>query len=144
MRIIIDADACPKTVKNICIDFSKKLKIELIMVIDTAHELSGNYTVIVVEKGKDSVDHKIVSIVKTEDLVITQDYGLASMILENVKAVIHPDGFEYTKYNIDMLMYQRHMAQKIRNSGKRTKGPKKREIELDNKFKNILESKLIN
>lgn len=142
MRIIIDADACPKTVKNICIDFSDRLKIELIMVIDTAHELSGNYTVIVVEKGKDSVDHKIVSIVKKEDVIITQDYGLASMILANVKSVIHPDGFEYTKYNIDMLMYQRHMAQKIRNSGGKTKGPKKRDLELDKKFIKCLESKL--
>ena len=142
MRIIIDADACPKNVKNICYDLAKKYNLELIMVVDTAHELRGDFKVIQVEKGDDSVDLEILKISTKEDIVITQDYGLATIILEKTFGVIHPNGFIYNKFNIDSLMFSRHMNAKIRANGGRTKGPKKRKANNDEKFKEALLSLL--
>jgi len=144
MRIVIDADACPKGVKSICIELAKKYKLEVIMVVDTAHELRGDFKVIQVEKGDDSVDLEILKISNKNDIVITQDYGLATIILEKTHSVIHPNGFVYNKFNIDSLMFSRHMSAKIRANGGRTKGPKKRKANNDREFRetllNILEN----
>lgn len=138
MKIIIDADACPKGVKKICEDLSFEYRFDLLMVIDDSHELHGHYRIIQVEKGQDSVDHEIVRNAEKDDIVITQDYGLASILLENVYGILHPDGFRYTRFNIDQLMFQRHMGSKIRRAGGRTKGPKKRKTDNDRKFRESL------
>jgi uncharacterized protein YaiI (UPF0178 family) len=138
MKIIVDADACPRGVKKICEDLSLEYRLDLLMIIDDSHELQGNYRVIQVEKGQDSVDHEIVRNAEKDDIVITQDYGLASILLENTYAILHPDGFRYTRFNIDQLMFQRHMGNKIRQAGGRTKGPKKRKADSDKKFREAL------
>lgn len=143
MKIIIDADACPKGVKFVCETLANKYEIELVMVIDDSHELKGDYTVIRVAKGNDAVDHKINEISKKDDIIITQDYGLATILLEKVYAVLHPEAFQYTKFNIDTLMFQRHMGQKIRQGGGRIRGPKKRKIITDTKFEELLNQILI-
>lgn len=140
MRILIDADACPKEVKNICILLAVKYSIKLIMVIDNAHELKGNFEIIKVEKDKDSVDFKIISIAKKDDIIITQDYGLASMLIEKSAFIIHPSGFVFTKFNIETLLFQRHTNAKLRNNGKKTKGPKKRKVEDNIKFEKALKN----
>ncbi len=138
MKIIIDADACPKGVKTVCEAVSAQEKLELVMVIDTAHELKGDFKVITVDKGNDAVDLVIANIIEKNDIVITQDYGLATMLMEKAGAIINPKGFLYTKFNIDSLMFQRYMGQKIRQSGGRVKGPKKREKKDDENFKKVL------
>ena len=144
MRIVIDADACPKGVKTICVEAGKIHRLEVVMVVDTAHELRGDFKVIQVEKGEDSVDLEILRIATKDDIVITQDYGLATIILEKTHSVLHPNGFIYNKFNIDSLMFSRHMSAKIRAKGGRTKGPKKRKVSNDNEFRetlyNILET----
>lgn len=139
MRIVIDADACPKAVKAICLELAKKNGLSVTMVIDDAHVLSGDFETITVGKDKDAVDHKIVEIAKSEDILITQDYGLASILLSKVFGIINPSGFKYTQWNIDTLMFQRHMSAKERQGGKKTKGPKKRDDNQDKVFREILE-----
>jgi uncharacterized protein len=139
MRIVIDADACPKAVKNICLELAKKYGLTVTMVIDDAHVLSGDFETIVVGKDKDAVDHKIVEISDINDILITQDYGLASILIDKIFGIINPSGFKYTKWNIDTLMFQRHMSAKERVGGKRTKGSKKREDNQDKIFREILE-----
>jgi uncharacterized protein YaiI (UPF0178 family) len=138
LRIIIDADACPRGAKNICQEQADKYKLELVMVIDDAHELEGNFTVIKVSRGNDSVDHKIITMSQKDDIIVTQDYGLANILLERTAGVIHPKGFLYTIFNIESLMFQRHMGQKIRKGGGRTKGPSKRGKSDDIEFEKVL------
>ncbi len=138
MKIIIDADACPKSVREICLEKAEKYKIEVVMVIDDAHKLEGNFTTIVVGKDNDAVDHKIVEVFSAEDILITQDYGLASILIDKAFGIINPSGFLYTKWNIDTLMYQRHINAKERSQGKRTKGPKKRVLNQDIEFSKVL------
>ncbi|MGM0508840.1 MAG: YaiI/YqxD family protein [Fusobacteriota bacterium] len=139
MRIIIDADGCPKNVREICEDISKNYKLDLIMVVDVNHELEAeNAKVITVDQGNDSVDFKIKNITQKEDIVITQDYGLASIVIKNSHAVLNPKGFKYTKINIESLMFQRYINRKAREAGNKISGPKKRKNSDDLKFRELL------
>ncbi|MGL4533462.1 MAG: YaiI/YqxD family protein [Fusobacteriaceae bacterium] len=133
MKIIIDADACPVT--DIATKIGKEKGIECIIVCDTAHKIiKEGVETIVVPQGADAVDFAIISKTKAKDIVITQDYGLASIILSKEAQALNQDGLVYNKFNIESLLFSRHMSQKLRNSGKRTKGPKKRTIEQDKEF----------
>lgn len=133
MKVLIDADACP--VVNIAVSLCKESGIECILICDTAHrmERSGAAT-IVIDKGADSADFALANRVEKGDIIVTQDYGLASMCLAKGGRVLHQDGWEYTQWNIDALLFERHEARKFRTSGGRTKGPKKRTSAQDQAF----------
>ena len=136
-RILVDADACP--VKEIILRLAKRRSIPVTMVIDTSHELNDGYsTVITVDKGSDSADYAITNMVTYHDIVVTQDYGLAAMILARGASALDQNGLIYTGENIDSLLERRYIGQKIRRGGGRTKGPKKRTREDDERFENAL------
>lgn len=138
MKVLIDADACP--VVDIAVTLCRQYKKECLLLCDTAHEMrrEGAET-LVFDKGTDSVDFALVNRVAAGDVVITQDYGLASMCLARGARVLHQDGWEYTRYNIDALLFQRHAAKEFRAAGGRTKGPSKRKHAQDAAFSAALE-----
>ena len=133
VTIFVDADGCP--VVNETISIAKKFKLPCILICDTAHEMhrEGAETVIV-SKGADAVDFVLVNRVKRGDIVVTQDYGLAAMVLAKQGHPIDQNGRRYTEENIDQLLFARHTAQKIRMAGGRLRGPKKRSKESNEKF----------
>lgn len=137
MKVLIDADACP--VVQITIELCRQFHTECILLCDTAHQMfrEGAQT-LVFDKGADSVDFALVNRVSPGDIVITQDYGLASMCLAKGAQVLHQDGWAYTEYNISGLLEQRHAAKKFRMAGGRTKGPAKRRPEQDQAFHQAL------
>ncbi|MEN8904998.1 MAG: YaiI/YqxD family protein [Clostridiales bacterium] len=142
MRILVDADACP--VKKIIISLAKKLNIKVIMFIDTSHNISDGYSeVVMVDKAMDSVDIKLVNSLEKEDVVITQDYGVATMSIAKGAKVINQNGYIIDNNNIERLMFERFLSQKIRRSGNRVKGPKKRSKEDDERFKKEFEKLII-
>ncbi len=139
MKLLIDADACP--VVDIALNCAKKNEVdECVLLCDTSHliEREGAKT-IVVSKGADSADFALVNLVKPEDIVVTQDYGLAAMCLAKRAHVLNQNGLIFTEYNISSLLEQRHISKKIRMSGCRTKGPSKRTKEQDGAFLTSLE-----
>lgn len=141
MHVLIDADACP--VVQIAVELCRKYNVPCILLCDTAHQIEhNNATSLTFDKGSDSVDFALVNRIAQGDLVITQDYGLASMCLTRGARVLHQDGWEYTAWNIDALLLQRHELRKYRASGGRTKGPKKRTSEQDHAFSTALEQLL--
>jgi len=136
MTVIIDADACP--VVGIAIEESKKRNIPVICVCDTSHILSAEYArVIIVDKGSDSADLAVVNSCKNGDIIITQDYGVASMALGKRARCINQNGMYYTDDNIDSLMAMRHIAsvERRKSSKHHLKGPKKRTREDDERFR---------
>lgn len=142
MKIFIDADGCP--VVDLTVRTAKKHSLPCYIICDTAHEFSkdGAETV-VVEKGADSVDFKLVNLVTAGDIVVTQDYGLAAMCLARKAVPISQNGLVFTDKNIDELLFSRYVSKKIRNAGGRLKGPSKRTPEQDERFLQALEG-LIN
>ena len=103
--------------------------------------LQSDYSeVITVGAGADAVDFKLVSICQKGDLVVTQDYGVAAMILGKGAYGIHQSGKWYTNENIDQMLMERHMAKKARNAKKKhhLKGTAKRTEEDDQRFEESL------
>ena len=140
--ILVDADACP--VKDIIINIAKERNIEVILFSDTAHELYDDYCKIVtVSKGQDSVDMTIINTSLIDDIVVTQDFGLASLILGKKIKALNQNGLIYTNDNIEKLLFERFLGQKIRRSGGRTTNQKKRSKLNDLNFEKSL-LKLIN
>lgn len=135
MKVLVDADACPvlKIVENKC----KEKQIELIVVSDTNHLLELEYGKhIIVDQANDQGDYKIIQLSTSGDLVVTQDYGLASILLGKKVQVIHPKGMIYTNDNIDELLFSRYVSKKVRNSKQKNhlKGPSKRTKQDDDHF----------
>lgn len=142
MRILIDADACP--VVDLAIELAQEFAVECILLCDTAHTLNRDGArTIVLGQGADSVDFALVNMLQKGDLVVTQDYGLAAMCLARNATVLNQNGMVYHDGNIDGLLYSRHMGQKIRRSGGRTKGPAKRTKEQDEMFAKQLRNLLL-
>ena len=137
MKIYIDADGCP-VVKS-TVKIAGEFQISCVIICDTSHriELDGAET-IVVSQGADSVDFRLVNMISAGDMVITQDYGLASMCLGKRAIVLHQDGKQYTEENITGLLEFRAIGKKIRRSGGRTKGMPKRTQEQNIAFENVL------
>ena len=73
-----------------------------------------------------------------EDLIVTQDYGLASLALAKGCIVLHHKGYKYTNDNIEQLLQTRYLSAMVRKSGKRTKDRN----HLQQKIKRNLESSL--
>ncbi|MHC5269162.1 YaiI/YqxD family protein [Enterococcus sp. LJL98] len=126
MRLIIDGDGSP--VKEEVIRLGEKLNLPVIIITSVDHYTIKEYPdfvhFIYVDKGADRADYQIVKEIKTGDVLITQDYGLASLVLPKEVRVFHHSGEEYLKETIDVLLLQRYLSAAIRRSGKRTKGPK--------------------
>ena len=138
MNIIVDADACPSI--SLITDIAIKYKLELILYTDDTHNISNDYAkIITVSRGFQSVDTVISNDIKKNDILITQDFGLALIALSKQAKVIHPKGMIYTDDNIDKLIYERHLNAKLRRSGINTKGPKKRTKDDDLNLINSLE-----
>ena len=133
MKIIIDADACP--VVDIAVGIAKERNLECILVCDNTHfiQKDGAETVIV-DKGADSADCKIANLTEKGDAVITQDYGLAALILGKGGKVLNQNGLIYSDTNIENLLFTRFIGKKERMAGNRTKGPKKRTSQNDVDF----------
>ena len=135
MQVLVDADACP--VIGIIEKISKEHHIPVILLCDTNHILSSDYSeVIVVGAGTDAVDYKLISICQKDDIIVSQDYGVAAMALGKCAYAIHQSGKWYTNENIDQMLMERHLNKKARRSSHKNhiKGPKKRTQEDDERF----------
>lgn len=141
MKILVDADACP--VKSSIENIAEKFNIPVIMVIDTSHILESDYSEIVqVSKAPDAVDIALINRTLPGDIVVTQDYGVASMALGKRAYAINQNGRYYTDENIDMLMFERHLSKKQRRAGNRTGSIRKR-TKVDDEHFEVSFTKLI-
>lgn len=145
MQILIDADACP--VQPEIIETAAAYELPVTLVKSYSHfspeEMPAHVNVVYVDKGADMADFKIMQLAAAGDIIITQDYGLASLALGKNCHVMHHKGFFYTSQNIDRLLAGRHANQAARRAGQKTKGPKAfttedRQLFLE-KFRRFLE-----
>lgn len=125
MRILIDGDACPQ--KEKIAKIAREYDVSVIVYMDYAHiSCCKDYIIKYCMVGKDSVDMLIVKDVQENDIVITQDYGLASLVLAKNALVLHVSGMMIDKNNIEELLLRRYVGYKERKQNKHLKGPRKR------------------
>lgn len=139
MRILVDADACP--VKDVIVSVGNNRGIPVLLVASPNHRMTSEegVRVITTDSGPQAVDMVIVNMVDSDDIVVTQDFGLAALILGKKARAVSPRGMQYTNENIDMLLFQRDFSARIRRGGGRTKGPPAFGTEDRERFKHTLE-----
>lgn len=125
MHIWVDADACPKVIKDILYRASERLKLSLTLVANQALQVprSPYIRTIIVTKGFDMADAEIVRQIATGDLVITADIPLAAAVLEKHGHAISPRGEHYSPDSIRERLRIRDMMDQLRDSGIHTGGP---------------------
>lgn len=138
MRLVVDADACPKGVLAACQDAGCRYGIPVWTVASYNHQIQSDQHIIVDGEAQ-AADMKIVNLARAGDVVITQDWGLAAMLLGRGAVVLGPSGREYRSETIDFLLEERETKAKLRRSGGRTKGPAKRTAADDQRFAAALE-----
>jgi len=143
MKIYLDADGIPY--RGLTIERARLYGVGVVLVTDYSHYIppENGVEMVLVDEGRDAADFAIVNRVQDGDLVVTQDVGLASLILPKGAAVISPRGYEFTEESIEGQLARRWLAHKIRIAGGRTRGPKAFSEEDRDRFLSLLETKLI-
>ncbi len=125
MRIWVDADACPKVIKEILFRAAKRAEVPLTLVANQSLRTppSQHIKSMQVASGFDVADNEIVKQVEAGDLVITADIPLAAQVVEKGAHALNPRGEFYTPENIKARLSLRDFMAQIRDSGIQTGGP---------------------
>lgn len=125
MQIYVDADACPKVIKEVLFRAAERLQIALTLVANKLlhHPPSQVIRSMQVPAGFDVADNKIVEMVEAGDLVITADIPLAAEVIAKGGLVLDPRGEFYTKDTIQERLTMRNFMETLRSSGVETGGP---------------------
>jgi uncharacterized protein YaiI (UPF0178 family) len=142
MKILVDADACPRSVLQICMRLGRKYNIPVWTVASFDHNIESDRPIVVGDDFQEA-DMKIMNLTDAGDIVVTGDYGLAAMVLGKGAKCLSPMGKEFRPEKIEFLLEEREVKAKFRRGGGRTKGPKKRTLEDDQRFGSSLEKILL-
>jgi uncharacterized protein YaiI (UPF0178 family) len=142
MKIMVDADACP--VKGIIESIAMKYLVQVIWVASIEHNIDSQYgQTIKVDHASEAADLYIVNHVQPYDIVITQDLGLASLVLAKGVRALTPSGKVLNDNSMEALLAQRYINKKARRQGYRIGKTAPRTTQDDHRFRQAL-LKLLN
>ena len=123
--IWIDADACPKIIKDVIFTFSGRLNLQVILVANMRMQIppSPLVSLVVVKLGADLADHYIAENCLASDIIITADIPLAALIVAKGAVALNVRGELYTEENIGERLSLRDFMKEVRDSGEKTGGP---------------------
>lgn len=137
MEIFVDADGCP--VVDVAIGIAKIYNIHIVVVKNFAVEINDKYAEIVtVDISQDSADYYIVNRIKKDDIVISQDHGLAAMCLARGAQCLNQNGLIINSNNIGGMLNTRYINQKMRREKNIYTKFKKRNPQSNEDFKKSL------
>ncbi len=125
MQIWVDADACPRVIKEILYRAAERAQLVLTLVANQPLQTprSSYIKTMRVESGFDVADKRIADEVQRGDLVITADIPLAAAVIEKGAHALNPRGELYTQDNIRQRLSMRNFMEELRSSGVNTGGP---------------------
>lgn len=125
MQIWVDADACPRVIRDILFRAAERVGIQMTLVANQPQSLppSRHIRAIQVSAGFDVADNEIVRRLAPGDLVITADIPLAAEVIAKEAHALNPRGQVYTKENIRERLNMRDFMETLRSSGLQTGGP---------------------
>jgi uncharacterized protein YaiI (UPF0178 family) len=141
MKIFVDADACPKEIKQFVFDVSRRTKIKSLFVSNKHIKVPVSPFIesIVVAKENDAADNEIVRLAQKNDICVTSDIPLASFLIEKNCFVLSPFGELFTQENIKSKLNTRDFMDSLRGSGIITKGGSPFSVKNKNLFSNNLD-----
>ena len=125
MTIWVDADACPRVIRDILYRAANRAQVEIVFVANTIFPTPASPYIrkIQVEQGFDVADNKIVSLIKAGDLVITADIPLANDSILKGATALNPRGTLYTPNNISERLAIRNVMDELRSIHAISTGP---------------------
>lgn len=125
MKIWVDADACPKVIKEILFRAAKRAQVQVTLVANQSLRTPSSQHIksMQVSSGFDVADNEIVKQVEAGDLVITADIPLAAQVVDKGAHALNPRGELYTAENVKARLSLRDFMAQIRDSGINTGGP---------------------
>ena len=125
MKIWVDADACPKPVKDILFRLAERIEIMVTLVANQGMRLPDSpfIKLIQVGHGADVADDEIINMCEAGDLIITADIPLAARVVEKEAHALDPRGKVYDKNNIGQILSMRNFMDELRGRGVETGGP---------------------
>jgi uncharacterized protein YaiI (UPF0178 family) len=125
MKIWVDADACPRAIKEILYRAAERRKIHLTLVANRSlHCPRSPYLHVVrVPMGFDEADRRIAESSRAGDLVVTGDIPLAAAVVEKGAHVLGPRGEQFTEENIKERLAMRNLMDQLRSEGLDAGGP---------------------
>ncbi|MDH5633320.1 MAG: YaiI/YqxD family protein [Gammaproteobacteria bacterium] len=142
MQIWVDADACPKIIREILFRAAERTQTPLTLVANQLIPTPPSRVIraLQVPAGFDVADNEIVKRVCADDLVITSDIPLASEVIEKGAAALSPRGERFTPENIKSRLSMRDFMDSFRASGINTGGPAAMSQADRQNFANYLDS----
>ena len=125
MRIWVDADACPRVIKDILYRAAERRKVRLILVANSRFPVPKSEFIdfMQVGAGFDKADLAIVEQARSGDVVITTDIPLAAGVIEKGGTGLSPRGEVFDTDNIRGRLTMRDFLDEMRGSGVMTGGP---------------------
>ena len=125
MQIWVDADACPKAIKEILYRAAERVKVPLTLVANKPLRAPSSLyiTTIEVSAGFDVADGEIIKMIKPRDLVITSDIPMAAEAIAKGAFALNPRGELYTKENVSIRLNMRDFLDTFRASEIHSGGP---------------------
>jgi len=140
-RVIIDADACPRGAAETVRRLQKPYDYDIITVASVNHDIANwgpRHEHVAVGPEPQAADMAVANRARTGDVVVTQDWGLAALVLGKGCRAVSPTGHTYRPETIDMLLEERHLKARWRRAGGRTRGPRARSAADDTRFERAL------
>ncbi len=141
MRIIVDADATPRTCLKIVIELAAQYDWEVTTVASINHRIDSPDHRVVGDEPQ-AADLAVMNLARAGDVVVTQDHGLAAMVLSKGTTALAPSGLIYENDRMTLMLEERNELARWRRGGGRTKGPAPRSPQDDRQFRASL-SKLL-
>ena len=125
MHIWVDADACPKAIKETLFRLAERTGVQLTLVANQRLTVprQANIRSLQVAAGRDGADKEIIRKMASGDLVITADIPLAAEVIAQGGQALNPRGELYTTENIRSILSLRDFMDGLRASGVETGGP---------------------
>jgi len=125
LQLWVDADACPKAVKEIVYRAAERRQVQATLVANSRLTIprSPYLHFILVGSGFDVADREIARLMRAGDLVITADIPLAADAIENEGFALNPRGEFYTRDNVKSALSMRNFMDGLRGAGSITGGP---------------------
>ncbi len=141
MNIWVDADACPRAVKDVIYRAARRTEVMTTLVANQMLMTppSPFIKAVQVGAGMDVADSEIIARLSAGDLVITADIPLAALVVEKDALALNPRGEWYTRENVRSLLSMRNFMQELRDTGTQTGGPAALSVKDVQNFANALD-----
>jgi uncharacterized protein len=125
MQIWVDADACPKPIKEILFRAAERRQVPMVLVANVLLRIPSSPFIraLRVPRGYTVADREILEQVRAGDLIVTADIPLAAEVIGRGGHALDPRGLVYTTENIPERLAMRNLLDQLRGSGLQTGGP---------------------